>query len=423
MNFSRARLYPVFLVLIVHLFASRLAFSQEVSFSGFSTIGITYSAGDELGFRNSLLNTGREGLSFAPDSVLGLQTNVKFSDDLDAVGQIIVQDRHDTAFTNFLELAFLRYQINRNWSAKIGRFSTNSYLFTDYRYVGHLLTWTRPPIEMYSTVGSLGNMDGLQASYIYDVDFGAVKLALSYGERKFHNDGDAGKVRVDYTDFMAFNVELQATDWRIHGALLTAKLEDFIFPGVEDLSLIDQQVPPIFKPYAQQIQYSIIPDGRRVSYASIGAQYSIDSAEFIAELSNYDSDWGLANGARSGYVSASYNLEAFTPFISFAFYNRTEEPEVIDFAAAQADLPGPLFKQLLFITAGSNDSVLGGSIQQNSVSLGLRWDFSSAWSFKVQFDHFRVDKFGSGLFKELTTSRPSEKFTYNVANMVLTTTF
>ncbi len=423
MNLNSTQLYLLLFLLIVNIGLSEKSLAQEIEVSGFATLGLTHSGGDTVSFRNSLLNRGREDFSFAPDSVLGLQANLRFSENLDAVGQIIVQDRYDTNVNNFVELAFLRYQINRNWSAKIGRFSTNSYLFTDYRYVGHLLAWARPPVEMYSTAGSLGNMDGLQASYLHDVEFGVIKFALSYGESTLHNGGESGDLTVDYENLTVFNVEFQATEWRIHAAYLSAKLDNFVFPGADEFAVAVSMVPTIFKPYAEQVQFSIVPDGRRVTYASIGGQYSLDNTDFIAELSDYSGDWGLASSARSGYATATYHIGSVMPYVTLAFYNRGEQPEVIDFAAAEAALPSFLYQQLLFLTAETNENIRGASIQQRSISLGMKWDFSDSWAFKAQFDHYRIDEFGSGLFGELTALTPSEKFTYNVTNISITTTF
>jgi hypothetical protein len=419
MNFSRAQLYVLFLVLLVNFVVSKVGVAQEVNFSGFTTIGLTYSHGDELSFRSSLINQGREGFSFAPDSILGLQANIRFTENLEAVGQVIVQDRKDKSANNLIERAFLRYQINRNWSAEVGRFSTNSYLYTDYRYVGHLLTWARPPIEVYSSAGSLGNVDGLRATYTHDVDFGAIKYAVSFGESKLRN----GRLGVDYTDLTVFNVELQATNWRVHAAFLSAKLDDIFFDEIDELNSLDKVLPPIFTPFAHQVQYVLNPNGRRVTYASLGAQYSFGEAELIAELADYDSDWGASLGARSGYATASYRLDSLTPYITFAFYNRSEKPELFDYDAAQAALPAAYFEQLLILTAKPYESVRSSAIDQNSVSMGLRWDFSDTWSLKMQFDHFRVDGYGSGLFSELTDLAPSEKLSYNVSSIVLTTIF
>lgn len=423
MNLNNSKFFILSVAFLATFVSGKVQATPEINFSGFANVALTYSNSDELNFRNSLLNEGRDGLSFAPDSLLGLQMNAKLSDNFDAVGQIILQDRHDKNISNFVELAFLRYQINRNWSARIGRFSTNSYFFTDYRYVGHLLTWARPPIEMYSSAGSIGNMDGLQLSYTHDVDFGAIKLAVSHGKSVLNNDIDSGKVRVEYNDFTVLNVEFQSTDWRVHGAFIRTNIDNFEFPGSEEFNLIDQVVPPIFLPYAQQVKYSIIPDGRSVTYASLGGQYSLGQAEFIAELSNYNSDWGLSNGSRSGYLTSSYRVESFTPYLTFAFYNRERAPESIDYDAAQAALPPAFFQQLVFLIADSEESVRGASVDQTSISAGVKWDFSDDWSLKFQIDHFRISEYGSGLFTTSTALTPSEKITYNVANISLTTTF
>ena len=118
MNLNSTQLYLLLVLLLVNLGLSENSAAQEVEVSGFATIGLTHSAGDTVSFRSSLLNKGREDFSFAPDSVLGLQANVRFSENLDAVGQIIVQDRTDTNLNNYVELAFLRYQINRNWNMR-----------------------------------------------------------------------------------------------------------------------------------------------------------------------------------------------------------------------------------------------------------------------------------------------------------------
>jgi hypothetical protein len=393
--------------------------AQEVEVSGFTTLALTHSNGDVYSFRNSLLNEGRDGFSFAPDSILGLQANVRFTENLDAVGQVILQDRFDHSVSNYIELAFLRYQMNRNWSAKLGRFSTNSYLYTDYRYVGHLLTWVRPPIEMYSSAGTLGNMDGLQASYVHDVDFGAVKFALSYGGSELRN----GKVELEYNDLTVFNVELQSTDWRIHAAFISAKLENVNFEGLELLDSLDETSPPLFQPFVQEMQFGLIPNGRRVKYLALGGQYNLGDAEIIAEFSDYDSDWKLSLGGRAGYVSANYRVESFTPYITLAFFNRSEEPQLLNYDLAQSMLPAPFFQQLLLLTADANESVRSVSIKQESISAGIKWDFDDAWSLKMQFDHYRVDSLGGGLFKEMAEFAPAEKHAYNVASIALTTTF
>ncbi|MBF7074407.1 porin [Glaciecola sp. MH2013] len=400
------------------------AASAEYSFNGFANLGVTYSDSEQLAYRSSLLNNGREDLSLIPDTLVGLQSNYRFNDKFDAVGQIILQDRDNTSLTNFVELAFVRFQANRNWAFKIGRFSTNSYLFTDYRYVGHLLNRVRPPLEMYSAAGSLGNMDGLHASYTMDVDWGAIKFSGAYGQSSFNDTLNGGEVTVDYTELSSLNIEFQSTEWRFHMAYLTAVMDNFDSPDLDGIRNLDQLVPAIFVPFALELKNNLIPDGKRITYVSVGGQYSFDSFDLIAEYSDYEGEWALAASAKSGYVSLAYPIKRFTPFITAAFYDRQMQPEIIDYANAQAVLPDFAFQQLVAISAGANEAIRGGSIDQNSISVGIKWDFSDAWAVKAQVDHFDIGEFGSGFFSvQEGLLTPAEKLSYNVFSLNFTTTF
>jgi len=162
-----------------------------------------------------------------------MQLSARFSDKLDAVTQVIIQDRYDDHISNFVELAFLRYQFNRNWSGRIGRFSANSYLFTDSRYIGHSSDWVRASIDMYLTVGAVGNINGTQLNYLQDVELGAVKVSLSCGENKFYNGRDT-EFTLDYSNFAGVTVELQAIDWRVQASYLSATIENAVFEGNRD---------------------------------------------------------------------------------------------------------------------------------------------------------------------------------------------
>ncbi|MDT0583695.1 hypothetical protein [Brumicola blandensis] len=416
------------LLLLASIFTCGLTVSNakatEVSFSGFTNLSLTYAEHDKLAYRSSLQKNGREGLSFAPDSILGLQSNIEFNDKFDAVGQIILQDRDNTQFANYIELAFLRYQIDRHWSAKIGRFSTNSYLYTDYRNVGHLLNWVRPPVEMYSTAGALGSMDGLQASYIQDADFGAVKVALSYGQSNFIDDVEGGELTIDYSELAVLNIELQSTDWRFHAAFIRSTLDNFDTVGIDDVKNLEGNVPPLFSPFARELVGNIVPDGKVITYASVGGQYNVDSLELNAELFDYDSDWVLAGGSVGGYISAAYQLGNVKPYLTLATHNRRLAPEVIDYERAESLLPPVAFQQLVILSAESNEAVRGASYDQKSISAGVRWDFHEAWSFKVQFDHFRTSEFGSGLFGvQAGLLTPKEELSLNVLSLSFTTIF
>ena len=404
--------------------APNLSCALETEFTGFANFGITYAKSDQLEFRTSLINTAREGLTWQTDTVVGLQMNTRINNKLDFVGQVILQDRNDDAVGNMLELAFLRYQINRNWSTKFGRFSTNSYMLTDYRYVRHAQYWARTPLEMYSQTGVLGNMNGLQVNYSKDLSFGMLKLAWSHGNSYFRNDSSEGKVRTKYEDINAFSTELQANYWRFQANYISAKIVDIEFRGVDEIATLEQSVPPAFVPIVSSVKQSLVPEGSLVEYANLGAHYQGDNIEFISEIANYNSEWALAQSARTAYASMAYSLGDFTPFVIVSTALRDEFPEIVDYSQLQMTLPPAMFQQVVLLTAEANEALRGASIDQDSLSIGFRWDMNIDWALKLQFDHNRISNTGSGLFTVVgDLPAPSEELAYNVVNLSFSTIF
>jgi hypothetical protein len=398
--------------------------AAELSVNGFANFGLTYADSERYGFRTSLLNKGRDGLSIQPDTQIGFQLNAQITDAFDAVGQIILQDRHDDHPTNYVELAFLRMQIDRNWSVRAGRFSTNSYLFTDYRYVGYAHNWLRPPLELYSPVGSLGNMDGISVNRTSSVDFGVVKMGASFGQGQLHNDRPAGDFRIKYNELAALNVELQATQWRVQAAFLTAKLSGTRFRSSDIIRNLSQTTPAFFRPFAAQATDSLIGDGKRLRYFTIGGAYYFDNLEVVSEIADYESQWDFSISSTTGYISLAYAMNDITPYVILSTTRRGREPDVIDYAAAQEALPAPLFAQLVELVGPLDVSISGAAIDQDSVSFGVRWDVRHNWAVKLQVDHFTPKDKGSGLFTlQSGQPVPTTSTTYNVLAISATTTF
>lgn len=412
--------------LIICLFSMCVhAMSAETRFSGFANIGLTYSDSHELKYRSSIINNAHSALSLKPDTLLGLQVNHSFSQNLDAVGQIILQDRSNNEFSSYLELAFLRYQIDRNWSVKAGRFSTNSYLFTDYRYVGQAIPWVRPPVEMYSTVGALGNMNGLKVNYIMDTSFGTANVGLSHGSTIFKNKSGIDAFKIQYEKITAFNLELQATQWRAQLAYLTATLGDIQFDDKEMVLGLPSAVPSIFAPFAQQIATNLVPTGEDLTYLSIGGQYSHNNVDYIIEWADYKSEFLAASSARFGYATVVWNVDEFSPYVTLGVYKRKDDtPEVLDYALAEQLLPSFAFEQLVSLSFDSNEFARNASIDQSSVSVGVKWELTFDWTIKAQVDHYRMNQLGSALFEvQSGMLTPNEKLSFNVFNLNFSTTF
>jgi len=187
---------------------------------------------------------------------------------------------------------------------------------------------------------------------------------------------------------------------------------------------IELAVPPVFVPFAVELQNNIVPDGKKIDYLSIGAQYTWDDIEFTAEYGDSTSDWVLAQSASFSYLSVAKTFEQITVFAMIGEVDRKQKPEIIDFAAAQAALPSFLFQQLQGLVDSSNQAVLSASFDQTSISMGLRWDISFDWVFKAQFDHDRPSPNGSCLYSIANGDGPIEyKTVINVASISVSTVF
>jgi hypothetical protein len=394
-----------------------------VSFDGFANIGLTYSSNNDILYRNSILNKGRDDLSILPDTWLGLQASITFSENMDAVGQVILQDRWDDNISNFIELMFLRYQFNRHTYAKIGRFSTSGYLFTDSRYISQSYAWARAPIDQYSAVGAVGNMNGLQFGWLDDTDFGLLKGTIAFGNNEFNNDRDT-PFTFTYDKLIAANLELSTLDWRVQIAHLRARVDDLFFSGIETIGALDSQFPRALNPFAIQIQNSILGDNNRLEYSSIGVQYTFDAIELIAEYGEFDSNWAFASSTSFSYVSALYPVQNYTFFVNVGETDRKQASSLLDYDFAQSNLPPSIFQFLVQATASVNNFVRSNAYDQQSVSVGMRWDVGINWSLKAQFDHFRISEFGSGFFTLPNGAVAPDSFqTMNVFNVSFSTTF
>lgn len=393
-----------------------------ITFNGFANLGLTYSSNDDLLFRRSILNDGHSGFSVKPDSILGLQTSLKFSKNLDAVGQVILQDRQSSAFTNFLELAFFRYQFNRHWLVKAGRFSTNAYLFTDSRHVSYSFNWARAPIDMYSPAGAVGTLNGIQVEYVTSIDWGTLKVSGALGETKF-SDPEVTRFEVDYNNMQIFSAELSRFNWRVQLAHVRADLENVSFDGVEQIKQLDNFVPPVLTPFINELQANILGTGQTISFTSIGGTYSTGDYELVAEHGFYQSDWSLGLASAFSYISLAKTFANLTGFITYSEVDRRKAIQVIDEAAAEQALPAPLLAQLGLITDPLRQKASLNSADQQSFIAGVRWDFAVKWAAKIQLNHVRVTDGSIGLFLLEGSGSRSAGNHVNILNLSLSTTF
>jgi len=92
--------------------------------------------------------TGKSGLQWQPDSKLGLQGSLLFSDTpFSLTGQIVARGAHDGAVN--LEWLYGNYKINDALTLQLGRKRLPMFFNSDAQDIGFALPWTHLPPQLY----------------------------------------------------------------------------------------------------------------------------------------------------------------------------------------------------------------------------------------------------------------------------------
>lgn len=386
----------VFLLLL----ASSLVMAKpDVSVSGFGTLGIVTTDSDEFGYRADFSKPGGvfDGdFDFAETSNLGIQFDIIATDKIDFVVQAIYRDQTELSLDNAINLAFVRYSPNANWSFRAGRTAYDLFLLTEYRDIGYAYTWAHVPSEIYG-VFPHRFLDGVDVTYsqpIGDLTFAAKAF---YGKSKFGMTAfslpSSGDFKLD--DIAGVALDLQSMNWDV--ALNHTKLK-FDSDGFEELVVglkqLDALVPnfEFIWPNATAFAEGLDLDNKRGSYTSVSGQYRFDSVTVISELAQIKSDSLSVQKVNSGYLSGVFHKNAHNFFASVAF----SETEQFDLASVDINLAALAQVPDGLLAYGFSDVFLSFySINQQTYSVGWRWDFEENMSFKLQLDHTRITKGGS----------------------------
>ena len=313
---------------------------------GFGTVGTVHSSIDRGDFTASTRQSSGAGFShhwaWGVDSKLGLQFDAKFSEQLGGVVQVVSRQRPDKTYAPQLEWANLQYRPHPDLSLRAGRILLPAYMAAESRLVGYGNPWIRPPIETYNLV-ELTRSDGVDVSYRAQLGGMTNTVQVLYGRQ----DEDfvlatprgtvALKARVKELTGIANTLEDDA--WTVRAAAFTAKA----FIGNAE---------------------------GRVYFYSLGAVYDPGPWFVQGEWATLDARVRVFGGntqRRSGfYTTIGYRWNAWTPYATYSWTG----------PASGAPLPNTR------------------SIQQRTLTAGLRWEVAKNAAIKAEFS--RIDLGGGG---------------------------
>jgi hypothetical protein len=365
--------------------------------SGFGTIGAVHSSERNADYTANVMRADGAGAtrSWSPnvDSRLGAQIDLSLSRRWSAVLQVVSEQGLDNSYRPRVEWANVKYQATPELALRFGRIALPMFLTADYRKVGYIYPWVRPPVEGYGAL-PISSSDGVDATLRWSL--GPVRNAsqVFFGR-------DEPDMPAPLHAYARNIVGLSNTaDWgplsvrtNIISAGVTTDIGGGLFDAFEAFGAEGRAIAR---------RYEI--DHKHASIASIGVNYDPGRWFLMAEASRSRTD-SLLGATRSAYASAGLRLGSFTPYLSVARVRATSPTRDPGLPGA-----GPLNEGL--------NLLLATIPQQTSQALGVRWDLVTDMALKLQYDRVTPHHGSRGTLINLTPAFRSGH-TAHVASVAL----
>ncbi|MEN9356423.1 MAG: hypothetical protein RL695_594 [Pseudomonadota bacterium] len=377
---------------------------SDFSFSGFGTLSAVHSDDRDSDYRGSIVHPNGAGksqaISTGVDSKFGVQIAKNFGNGLSGIVQAVADHRADNTYAPLLEWANLKYDIGSNAYVRGGRVVAPVFMISDYRNVGYAQTPIRQPYDVYA-LNPITHLDGLDAGARFNVGDGVLSTSLAIGESK---DLSNRYIVRGKTRMINLSYEQGASMFR---AMINRSTFDFIpydtivagttarIDAYKKSAALLAGIPAAGYPTAN-LQF----EDAKAKFWALGYTYDPGTWLLQAEYASRKLPSLVIQDAVAWYVLGGYRVGKFTPFASYSRVDSREPAAKPAAVAASSALATPV------MVVNLTDAISKPLIDQNTISLGVRYDLMRSVALKAQFDH--ISKPGS-------LSAPSNGHFTNVA--------
>jgi len=377
------RIFSVFVVATMATTAIGLAHADELgdarfAVRGFGTLGATTHDTDGIEFRR---NTGQahgaaaDEVDFTTDSIAGVQFDARITSNIDVMVQGVTRQRSDGDWVPLVTQSFVRWSPDDSFVARVGRVGYDIYLLAESRQVGYSYLAVRPSPEFYGQITN-DDIDGADLSFTRRVGHGLMRA------RAFGGSGSGELAFADGSETNAHGHVYGATlDYIWRGWTSRIAFVQFNYEAGKQLPLLVGALRATQFPSAVAVADDLDKRVFESNGVQIGAAY--DEGPVLAQVMygmvtsdaiagpNFDKFYGLFG----------YRVGKWTPFASFAS-SRDRNP-IVD-----AGLPN--IPQLAPLNAAVVATQKATRSTQHTSTLGVRYDFSSHFDFKLQVDRLEI---------------------------------
>jgi hypothetical protein len=359
-------------------------------FSGFGTLGGVATNTDQAEYATSVLQSGgaKKSVDFGVDSVLAGQVDARATADLTFTGQLVANRTADKdKYTPHVEWAFGRYALTRDLAVRAGILAVPVFLQSDSRLVGFANPWVRTPTALYSQAPFT---DYQGADLVYRHAFGDASLTVQpyYGRANPQIPSGDGHVTSHLDDLTGINVMGEMGAWTVRAGYFQSKFT-YGTDQTRDLFAGLRQAAPLV-PGLEQLADNLDPTNKKVSFASLGAAYDSGNIWAQAEYGKRKADFFLAD-TTAWYASFGYRFGNVMPHIT---YSKVTTDSPTSYASAFPPVPelAPLADGVAGLLSDQNPA-------QNTIAIGVRWQFARNADVKLQWDHVSLPAGAIGNFQ------------------------
>lgn len=342
--------------------------TAEVVLSGFGTLGYAQSNSDNSPY---LRGEGGEGAdsdgTFKVDTRLGIQMDSHFNERFSATLQGVARQNYEGNFKPKAQWAFIKTQLSDSQSLRLGRMSDPLFRNSQTRDVGYVSTDLRMPQELYNQ-SNLSYFDGLDYTHHFALGQSDIAARLYTGESK---STFSGIFVFRLEDIAGFTLDGQGnnTSWRLGYNHASISYSSPTINAAETALSAASGFFPELQVYADDFS-----DRKRTIQAiNLGATVEGDAWSAEAEWLTIKGS-GVVPDTNAWYAIARYQFARWTPYAYVASARQT----------SRRSLPAPSTATLNALIDLLRLAYL--PIDQDTLALGVRWDFARKFALKAQVD-------------------------------------
>lgn len=376
------------------------AIAIEWQASGFGTLGYTYENEDDIAYRRDITHTAKvaDNGSFDTDSNIGVQLDAMLNHQWSLTTQWLLDNSVENDFDELTELAFIRYVPNEHWSFRAGRIGVSAYIAADSRDIDFAHLWVRPPQELYGGI-VFNSLDGVGVSYFSNNSHFNWSLELEYGRNEQMGEVaqtiESYKAEIEDVISASFEVEQGPWTWQLsyaHVGSLSVAQGANINSLQNQLGQLSALNIPQISQEAAIAQNLITLEGEEVDYYQAAVHYFDGLWTLKTELFQINADKESIPQGTGGYGMLGYTVNSVTPYV---IYSRFSPEHSYYQAESDWSVVDPSFALL---QTGAQVGINSVRIDQQTYSLGMRWDIAPQFALKAQIDYIDIEDYGYGLW-------------------------